>query len=166
MSQKLGVKLISNENPKITAWEPGFFYNYVFICEQVYINNGNGLCRLKVYDNNENHIIIEKNGWKIDPIVKSPFNWRGSSIEPTITDPTGISREIYKGGYSATIFKGLSYAKDINAIFTLLDEYSGFSNWFEADFEKMKSEKDDEIKSLKETIANLNDTISTLREKV
>jgi hypothetical protein len=160
---RLGVNIVSDK-PVIEKWEAGLNYNYVFICEEVYFNNGNGRNRLKVCDNNDNYLVLEKNNWVIQPVIESPFNWSGSCINPILKDPNGIAREIYKDGYSQSIFKGLSFARDVNAVFDCLDEYSSFKNWQEFDLKKLREEKDLIINKLKKEITSLKERIKKLEE--
>jgi hypothetical protein len=162
MSQKFGVTINSGGVPNITAWEENEEYQYIIIGNQISQHNGNGLCQFKVLDSDNNLIEIEENGWTINPVVDSPFNWTGSSIKPKVTDPKGQTREIFKGNYSATIFKGLSYHKDITALFSVLNEYSKYSNWCEFDLKQLEVSKDEIIHRLQLEIIELKNAIKSL----
>src|SRR5690606_8840424 len=112
----------------------------------------------------DNYLVLEKNGWSVNPNVDSPFSFSGSVLRPKLTDPNGFTREVYKDGYSQTIFKGLSFTRDIDALFICLDEYSTFKNWQEFDLQKLREEKDLIINKLKKEVTSLKERIKTLEK--
>lgn len=165
MEHILGIVVKEDYQIAIEKYEPSSYYDYLVVARQLSINNGNGFCELQFNDlRNEKPKDLTSNRWKIESKISVPFSWSGSRAYPKITDPTGSLRQVYADPYSKTIFKGLSYADDIKAVFDMLLKYSQYKSWSEYDVECAVREKDNIILELQGQILELQSRIKQLQK--
>lgn len=125
LDKKYGVTILMNkiyvEPIKEESITERSKFHYIVEIVNVVENNGNGHNLMKIYTDDNLEPII-KGFWKISPIIKMPYDWRGYHDVIDLTDKNNNSFFFESKPDVLSLLKKISFVSDIQWVFNFLDE--------------------------------------------
>jgi len=149
---KYGVNQFINEVSIETLGETDLLkspkYKYVIEFAEGKSHDGNGHQYMKIYTNGELEVLKSGN-WKISPVIKMPFNWRGYYIDIEISDSQNKSATISGTPEDVSLFKKESFFADIKFAFDSVNELAFIDNTEHFEFLKKIKETERRVEIVK-----------------
>lgn len=95
--------------------------------------NGNGIDRLLLIDDQVNSYILERSGWKLTGIIRLNFNWSCRNASFDVIDPNGLTKTLRILANGNLVFNRKDWNQDICVIFNEFFRISKFNNWANVD---------------------------------
>lgn len=96
-------------------------FKYVIEIVNENSHDGNGLDLMKIYTNGKLEIFRVGN-WRVSPIVKMPFSWRGYWDEIEMVDNNNVTAKIRHQPDQSSIYKKICFKPDIYWVFETINE--------------------------------------------
>ena len=135
---------------------------------------GHGVCEIRIYTNNKLECISFGN-WKLEPVIKMPFNWEGYSVQAFFIskegkrfiksfcfDNTGF---FYKKGYSKEVEGIFNKLKELDDNYINFDHYN-FMNYVEYIINQTKSQDKLSFREFNDICEHLFNAKKTLLPKL